>query len=344
MPTLTKKIDIAASAFDAGLSNYPARISTQSVGSTVNAAIFTADSGSGADVWFSSDAAGSTAIDARLIYWSDGDSEFAFDVEVALASASTGATFYLQVGDKPGGYGTNAYDSDFLGLWPLMSDFDDYTTNGEDGTGQGGISAGGGTGPDGVLPATVFDGANDRIDNMSVTSLGDFSVESWVLTTTVGDNFDRIVDAAFDTGFWLGVDSDGGDIGGGIREGSSPFGHFDTASNSTWYHLAMTRSGTTKTVYINGSDITSGGVTVSDTAITNAMAFGARFNLGTADNWQGRLSDIALSGTARSNAWLKANYLLQGASPETYVTVSDAVGTDGDLTARVQRRRPLRYR
>ncbi len=133
---------------------------------------------------------------------------------------------------------------------------------------------------------------NNAISSTSLTSqLLDFSVSAWFYSNVNENLTRRIVDKQFDSGFWLGHDTTANSkYGGGILEGSDPYGHFLTFSENTWHHILMTRKGTTKTIYGNGG-VLSVIATVSASAISTA-AFKIGFTTGA--SWSGYLDDIRI--------------------------------------------------
>ncbi|NBQ50589.1 MAG: hypothetical protein EBY40_07670, partial [Marivivens sp.] len=251
MPQLTYKLELSASAIDSALTDYAAEVGTAALSAAQNTAVFAADTGSGADVWFSSDQAGTLPINAKLKHWSDANSTFAFDVKIASISAVSGAAIYLHVGSKPGGYGTDAYDAD-TALVMSDDDFTDLTTNGNDGTGAGGITPGGVTGPSGFGPATELDGVDDHINFGDVldTGTGDFSIECWVYHDNDEDSGNAIIVSKRATsspaaGYIWWLEDDPGDntqqfqiqaAGGTIRTENS---NTDIGQQS-WCHVALT--------------------------------------------------------------------------------------------------------
>lgn len=110
-------------------------------------------------------------------------------------------------------------------------------------------------------------------------------------------------------------------------------------SNSTWYHLAWTKSGTTYTVYLNGA---SDGSAVNASSPTNSgpMTLGAllRSDAPSFSNYlYGRISNFRFSNAARSQPYLKAtrdSFL----DPSTFYSV----GSEEPLTAPwIPRRAPI---
>jgi len=95
------------------------------------------------------------------------------------ANASYAAT------DTYGQY--NAYNSNWIGYWPLQSDANDRTSTQNNGTAQGGATVGGVSGK--IGNATSFDGIDDWIELSTVFASGaaDFEIDLWYKGTD-GDN------------------------------------------------------------------------------------------------------------------------------------------------------------
>ena len=113
-------------------------IGTHSLSAANNAAVISsATASSGSQIWFSTDQAGSSPIESDLLQFSSGSSVFLCNALIPAISSLSGATIYLHVGDKPGSITGNPYPADFTAVYPLISDFDDATTNNLDGTAFG---------------------------------------------------------------------------------------------------------------------------------------------------------------------------------------------------------------
>ena len=318
-PVLRYKLELSASAADSALTDYATRVGTASITTAQNTAIMSTDTGNGADVWFSSDEAGTLPIDAKLVYWDDATSKFAFDVEITSVSAVSGATIYLQVGSKPGGYGTDPYKATVDAVAPLASDFDDLTSNGNDGSGFGGITAGGVTGPDGHTPATDFDGAGDYLAFASLAPTYDtstWSMSLWVdpdayntayALRIVGDNSKSIRPNHTTGGVFFSDGKHGVSIndGGGDRSGDG------------WYHVAVTYDGPDFKLYVNGAE------EESDSAAHIATTYSNLTLSNVSDDFDGGMAGFRADSEARTAAEINADYLLQGSTASSYWTVTD---------------------
>lgn len=323
MPTLTYKLDLSASAVDSLISNGVVRVGTASVPTAVNTAIFSADTSSGSDVWFSSDAAGATPIAAKLIYWSDADSVFAFDVAAGSLSATTGATIYLHVGDKPGSYDTDPYPAT---VEVVMSDedFTNLTNNTNDGTGGGGVAAGGVTGPDGHGPATDFDGTDDRVD-FTVSGVAEpVTMSAWFNL----DDSDRAVIVGLadedTTNDQLRADYDVNEVVAQVFDGAlfgatKPLAGGDPGN---WHHIAAVfTSASSRVVYLDGV-AGSPDTTVSTAANFDRLSVGVSADSTPVSFADGQIANVRFDSAVRTAAEINLEYLLQGSNAATYWTVT----------------------
>jgi len=155
----------------------------------------------------------------------------------------------------------------------------------------------------------AFDGTGDYLQTASSSALalgaGDFTVEAWVWFGSVVSNFGRIVQCGnFNTGGdwqlvrWQSTNPaqptfDAGGIGG-IRIQSSI-----TVPQNTWAHIAVTRSGGTIRLFVNG---VIGGSATSVVGFTQSIVtVGASATGGESHN--GYIDDLRITqGVARYTA------------------------------------------
>jgi hypothetical protein len=131
----------------------------------------------------------------------------------------------------------------------------------------------------------------------TTTLAGDFTMECWFYQTAKSANYVPIISGTTGTyNFPLILDYQGsGKIGYYLTTGQSAYTASPVFSLNTWYHLAMVRSGTTITVYLNGTSIltatgvsttvmvdTAGGWAGADFYLLNGYMSGVRVVDGTA--------------------------------------------------------------
>ena len=143
--------------------------------------------------------------------------------------------------------------------------------------------------------AVSLDGIDDWIDIPDHAFAGDFTIEAWVLLDPGIDNQDGLV----------GQEGSGQDInfyGGRARlfaPGDVLVANTQTPAN-TWTHIAITRSGSALTLYLNGAADATG----TWTGVFSPKAIGR----GNAGFLQGKMDEIRLWNVARSSGEIAASY------------------------------------
>ena len=152
----------------------------------------------------------------------------------------------------------------------------------------------------------TFDGSNDYIDITSITSIsGDFSVLIWFKASSSNVNYGRLMDFDYANGFWLGRSTSANTWGGGIKEGSPPFGIFLTLPDNEWHFLASIRSSTTHILF--GDGITN----TNSNSVTNGTLTSSKIILGTSiwnDIYTGIIAQEMIYNRALSAQEVLQNY------------------------------------
>jgi hypothetical protein len=100
-----------------------------------------------------------------------------------------------------------------------------------------------------------FDGTDDLIGTGISTAFTDFSCVV-VFKQSVNTAWGRLVDKQYGSGFFMSsyfATGGSGYVGAGIIEPSSPHGQSLQYDNTKYNYFVVTRSGTTHTIYLNGS-------------------------------------------------------------------------------------------
>ncbi len=270
-------------------------------------------------------------------------------VKVPSMSSTADTVIYLYYGDgsvtSTQENSAAVWDTGYKGVWHLGANFNDSTSNANHGTPYG-PTPGVATGM--VGGAKDFDGVDDYIRVANSTSLqmtGALTIEGWVRLRSFGAGSDvdvigrkgenapnnyqlNVVDKK------LSMQLDENDALG--VHGAT------TLSANTWYHVVGTWDGTTRRVYLNGSQ--DGYDTRTGTIGTDTRTFQIGGRAGT-DLSNGILDEIRISSVARSTAWVRTAYNNQS-SPSTfyalggeetlaapvYYEITAIAGTNGSIT------------
>ena len=154
----------------------------------------------------------------------------------------------------------------------------------------------------------LFDGTNDYVATSYAPTFNDFSVIAW-FKSNANLAYGRIVAKSFSFGMWLGRNANTANSwGGGIIEGSPPFGRFVTLTDGNWHMIASVRQGTTHTIYGDGITNTTSGA-ISATALSaTAFTFGANNSTGFGDAFGGNIAAIQIYNRGLSAAEILQNY------------------------------------
>jgi hypothetical protein len=130
--------------------------------------------------------------------------------------------------------------------------------------------------------SNYFDGSGDYLTVAANTALdfgtGDFTVEAWVYPISNGQNFPtflssvtgwsagasghRFNNVGYASKFWFGLNGSGG-----VASGDPFMASINTFSFNTWHHYAITRSGNTFRMFVNG-------------VLENTQTFSGSYNAG----------------------------------------------------------------
>ena len=154
----------------------------------------------------------------------------------------------------------------------------------------------------------VFDGTNAHVTTTFNTQLTNFTVCLWFRPTdSTNPTYARLLDKNYGGGFWLGKGTSANSWGGGVLEGSSPFGRYLTLTDGQWNFLVSIRSGITHTLYGNGITNTTSG-TVSSNALDTTNLMIARYIDGGGFNFKGNISQTSIYNRALSASEVLQNF------------------------------------
>jgi Concanavalin A-like lectin/glucanases superfamily len=151
-----------------------------------------------------------------------------------------------------------------------------------------------------------FDGTGDGIRTASIPPMslgtGDFTMEFWLYPLSQPSSFNAVIGTSASGGPILNLRGSGTSTSIGLNAYGSAdiFNISYTFTQSTWVHVAVTRSGTSLKLFING--------TQTGTTVTNSTNFSGYISeIGTADNgnqyFNGYIDDLRITkGVARYTA------------------------------------------
>ena len=156
----------------------------------------------------------------------------------------------------------------------------------------------------------TFDGTDDEINTGITTQLTDFSCEV-VFKNNNSEAWGRLVDKSYTDGFFISAyfaTSGIGYVGAGIIEPSPPHGQALQYDTSKYNYFVVTRSGTTHTIYLNGST-NSLSKTGSSTALSTAeMAIGAYSGTYNSQRFTGEIPVVKLYNRALTTNEVARNF------------------------------------
>lgn len=281
----------------------------------------------GYDVAFFSDSALTTQLKHEVERYNAATGETICHVKVP--SCAVGTVIYRAFGDSGISASqeniTGTWNSAYKGVWHLPDGTTlgvlDSTINDRDGTKVNTPTATTGK----VDGAAALASASSQYITTGANILTgtDITVSGWIYTATPatrGFFFDQ-----YDNNLVRGISFEVGLTANKVRGFYAPGVDITSAtslSSDTWYHVALTVTGGSGVLYLNGvSDGTDTGTT---TASTTNVEIG-RYRGGAGLYWNGRLDEIRASSTARSANWIISEYNNQS-SPSTFYSVGVKVG------------------
>lgn len=156
----------------------------------------------------------------------------------------------------------------------------------------------------------TFDGTDDRIASGITTALTDFSCVV-VFKQSVNTGWARVVDKSYSNGFfissyWASVGS--GYVGAGIIEPSAPHGQSFQYDNTKYNYFVVTRSGTTHSIYLNGSSNSASKTGSGAALVTANMTVGAWHSDGSSQRFTGEIPVVKLYDRALTAAEVQQDF------------------------------------
>lgn len=325
-----KKITINHTKVNATQTDFPVLISL-----SADADLASSSLANGNDILFTS-ADGTTKLDHEIENFTVSDGKLIAWVRIPSLSSSTDTVLYLYFNNSAASSQQNAagvWNSNFKGVWHLKEsasgvagEYKDSTSNANNGQGgSGAVPVQTGSGLIGY--AQDYNGT-PYISVPNAASLqptSTISLSGWIYLRTFGSGTD--IDPIIRKGdsnpnnYQLGVDS-----GAGVPQIHMMLDENDNAGlagtttilPNTWYYIAGTWDGTTRQVYLNGNQDSSGSRTGTIGTDTRELYLGGR--IGLTDSINGILDEVRISNINRSTSWIMTEYNNQN-SPSTFYSL-----------------------
>jgi hypothetical protein len=286
----------------------------------------------GYDIYFSSDAAGTSRLAHEVESWNA--STGALVAWIRIPSLANGTTFYIHYGNPA----ITTNQSTPTMVWPNYG-LVMHMTDAGDATQQNNMSSSGlvaATGP--VVDAKTFNGTTSYVNASSGSQIDDVFVgggtlEAWIRPSSFGEsNLGRILDKSDPAGWTWYVDNVNApstisfvQTTSGANDGWR--GVNSSLTLNAWQHVAVTYDRTNMPqIFVNGAPITmvnssaKSGSTDSDGA---ASLFVGNNNVGDRA-FAGDIDEVRVSTSSRSASWIATEYTNQS-TPATFVTIGPAL-------------------
>ncbi len=213
---------------------------------------------------------------------------------------------------------------------PLQEDTgsaNDFSGNNNDGTINGSVTQGT-AGPFGTTAYDFGGGYLEVPDASPINITGDLTVSFWIRVDTVGVGHTQgIVSKAgsdASSGYSLKIDDPTSGDPLKVRIDGTGYAFANSVPTGTWVHYAWVQSGSTSTLYKNGTQVDSISSATLESTNSDSLWLGAnRWNA--SDTLSGALWDVRVYSTNLSDAQIETLAL---SSPPTIKTLSDIEQTD----------------
>ncbi len=157
--------------------------------------------------------------------------------------------------------------------------------------------------------AIVFDGTDDRVTvTNSIPALNDLTIEIFLYPTVVDSTqnifFDQYLSLRFEIS---GSNKFNSHLGNGVSAWYyTSLQSVTTVTINTWYHVVLTRRGTTATFYLNG--IAENSLSVSSNATGTGNITLGQHTPDTNYAWAGKMGNVKVYSTALTPSEILQNY------------------------------------
>ncbi|MCW3978686.1 MAG: DUF2341 domain-containing protein, partial [Candidatus Bathyarchaeota archaeon] len=263
---------------------------------------------------------GTTQCYVEIEEWDDAGEEAWLWVKVPTVDSSADTVLYLYydanhtdnagyVGDSGSATARNVWDDDYVGVWHLPEDpegaapqMKNSKSDNHHGSCQGFMDAFDQV--RGQIDGSLdLDGFNDYIDFGSSEDLditGDITIEFWLKADDYSGFPDIVTKGTFDESYSVWLESDGDIV---FSLNNDRLTSLTNVSTTYWNYIAVTRIGSDRRVFINGTEDASDVYAASIGPVVDPLTVSSDV-----DSFDGIVDDARLSDTGRVAPWIKACY------------------------------------
>jgi hypothetical protein len=263
---------------------------------------------------------GTTQCYVEIEEWDDASEEAWLWVKVPDVDGSADTVLYLYydanhsdntdyVGDSGSATARNVWDDDYVGVWHLPEDpegaapqMKNSKSDDNHGSCQGFMDSFDQV--RGQIDGSLdLDGFNDYIDFGSSEDLditGDITIEFWLKADDYSGFPDIVTKGTFDESYSVWLESDGDIV---FSLNNDRLTSLTNVSTTYWNYIAVTRIGSDRRVFINGTEDVSDVYAASIGPVVDSLTVSSDV-----DSFDGIVDDARLSDTGRVAPWIKACY------------------------------------
>jgi len=151
----------------------------------------------------------------------------------------------------------------------------------------------------------VFNNTPINLGNSSVLNLTNLTLSVWYKTTSVGNQI--LIGKSYTTSYYLNIAPVANSFSLWTNSSELNVGGITTLGNGNWHNISATMSGTTKTLYYDGSQVSTGTGTVPAVDSFN-LVIGNSGNPNVSAPFVGSMGNIQIYNLALSATEIQQNY------------------------------------
>ncbi|MFW9897371.1 MAG: DUF2341 domain-containing protein, partial [Candidatus Thorarchaeota archaeon] len=236
------------------------------------------------------------ATHARLIAW----------VRIPSLSPSVDTNITMYYGNATMGSQENpsrVWDSNFAGVWHLSEDpssvIYDSASNNNSGTSIGNIDQ-----MDGIIDGSLnFYGANDYINcgnDVSLDISENITIEHWIKGNDFSNDPDTLTKGTYEESYSVWILNDGRVT---LELNNQTFRSNTYLSTGVWNYIACTYDGSTRKIFINGTEDNSGSYSIPIEIVTGDLTISSN-----PWSFDGIIDEVRISNVVRSPYWLETQF------------------------------------